>query len=229
MTTYLAAVNETALAVFAVVVGVTMVITYFASKRVSTATDFWAAGRGLTGPQNGFAIAGDYMSAASLPRHRRPDLPVRLRRLPVLRRLPGRVPDRAVPARRAHAQLGQVHDRRRARVPAEAPARACRRCARHAVGRRLLPDRADGRRGCPHRGPRGDRLLARRRAHRRVHDHLHRRRRNARHELGADHQGVPADGRRGRDDDLGAGERSAGTRSTCSATRARSRRMARPT
>ena len=42
-----------------------MVITYFASKRVTTATDFWAAGRGLTGPQNGFAIAGDYMSAAS--------------------------------------------------------------------------------------------------------------------------------------------------------------------
>jgi cation/acetate symporter len=65
MTTYLASVNETALAVFAVVVGITLVITYWASKRVSTATDFWAAGRGLTGPQNGFAIAGDYMSAAS--------------------------------------------------------------------------------------------------------------------------------------------------------------------
>ena len=63
--TFTAAVNETALVVFAGVVGVTMVITYFASKRVSTATDFWAAGRGLTGPQNGFAIAGDYMSAAS--------------------------------------------------------------------------------------------------------------------------------------------------------------------
>ena len=63
--TFTAAVNETALVVFAIVVGVTMVITYFASKRVSTATDFWAAGRGLTGPQNGFAIAGDYMSAAS--------------------------------------------------------------------------------------------------------------------------------------------------------------------
>src|SRR5918999_818467 len=63
--TFFAAVNETALAVFAVVVGVTLVVTYFASKRVSTATDFWAAGRGLTGPQNGFAIAGDYMSAAS--------------------------------------------------------------------------------------------------------------------------------------------------------------------
>jgi cation/acetate symporter len=65
MTPYLASVNETALAVFAVVVGITLVITYWASKRVSTATDFWAAGRGLTGPQNGFAIAGDYMSAAS--------------------------------------------------------------------------------------------------------------------------------------------------------------------
>src|ERR671924_137237 len=63
--TWIAAVNETALAVFAIVVGVTLVVTYFASKRVATATDFWAAGRGLTGPQNGFAIAGDYMSAAS--------------------------------------------------------------------------------------------------------------------------------------------------------------------
>jgi cation/acetate symporter len=63
--TWVAAVNETALAVFAIVVGITLVVTYWASKRVSTATDFWAAGRGLTGPQNGFAIAGDYMSAAS--------------------------------------------------------------------------------------------------------------------------------------------------------------------
>jgi cation/acetate symporter len=63
--TFIAAVNETALAVFGVVVGVTMIVTYIASKRVSTATDFWAAGRTLTGPQNGLAIAGDYMSAAS--------------------------------------------------------------------------------------------------------------------------------------------------------------------
>jgi cation/acetate symporter len=63
--TFIASVNETALAVFGVVVGVTMIITYVASKRVSTATDFWAAGRALTGPQNGLAIAGDYMSAAS--------------------------------------------------------------------------------------------------------------------------------------------------------------------
>src|SRR3954471_10286217 len=63
--TYIASVNGTALAVFGVVVGVTMIITYIASKRIATATDFWAAGRTLTGPQNGLAIAGDYMSAAS--------------------------------------------------------------------------------------------------------------------------------------------------------------------
>jgi cation/acetate symporter len=65
MSLYVAEVNSTALVTFAIVVGVTLVITYFASKRVATATDFWSAGRGLTGPQNGFAIAGDYMSAAS--------------------------------------------------------------------------------------------------------------------------------------------------------------------
>src|ERR671915_418444 len=63
--TYFAEINETALSIFGVVVAITLVVTYFASKRVATATDFWAAGRGLTGPQNGFAIAGDYMSAAS--------------------------------------------------------------------------------------------------------------------------------------------------------------------
>ncbi len=66
MTFVLAAdVNELALSIFAVVLAVTLLITYWASKRTSTATDFWAAGRGITGPQNGFAIAGDYMSAAS--------------------------------------------------------------------------------------------------------------------------------------------------------------------
>src|SRR5919106_3136106 len=64
--TYLAAdLNELALSIFALVVAVTLVVTYFASKRVASATGFWAAGPGLTGAQNGFAIAGDYMSAAS--------------------------------------------------------------------------------------------------------------------------------------------------------------------
>jgi cation/acetate symporter len=65
MTFFAADVNELALGIFALVVAITLGITYWASKRVTTATDFWAAGRGLTGVQNGFAIAGDYMSAAS--------------------------------------------------------------------------------------------------------------------------------------------------------------------
>jgi cation/acetate symporter len=57
--------NELALAVFAVVLAVTLAVTYWASKRTRTATEFWAAGRGISGAQNGFAIAGDYMSASS--------------------------------------------------------------------------------------------------------------------------------------------------------------------
>ena len=57
--------NTLALAIFAVVLAVTLGITYWASKRTSTATEFWAAGRGISGGQNGFAIAGDYMSASS--------------------------------------------------------------------------------------------------------------------------------------------------------------------
>ena len=61
----LAEVNVEAVAIFAVVVGITLAITYWASKRTKDATTFWAAGRGITGVQNGFAIAGDYMSAAS--------------------------------------------------------------------------------------------------------------------------------------------------------------------
>jgi cation/acetate symporter len=65
MTFFAADLNELALSIFGVVVAVTLVVTYLASKRVASATDFWAAGRGLTGVQNGFAIAGDYMSAAS--------------------------------------------------------------------------------------------------------------------------------------------------------------------
>ena len=57
--TFLAAdVNELALSIFGLVLAITLGVTYVASKRVSSATDFWAAGRGLTGPQNGFAIAG---------------------------------------------------------------------------------------------------------------------------------------------------------------------------
>jgi cation/acetate symporter len=60
-----AEVNVEAVSIFAGVVAITLGITYWASKRTTDATTFWAAGRGISGVQNGFAIAGDYMSAAS--------------------------------------------------------------------------------------------------------------------------------------------------------------------
>ncbi len=50
---------------FAIFVIITMGITYWASKRTKTAKEFYAAGRSITGFQNGLALAGDYMSAAS--------------------------------------------------------------------------------------------------------------------------------------------------------------------
>ena len=63
--TVLAAVNELALTVFAIVLAGTLAITYWASRRQRTAAEFWAAGRGISGVQNGFAIAGDYLSAST--------------------------------------------------------------------------------------------------------------------------------------------------------------------
>jgi len=54
-----------AFAVFAAIIGVTMFVTYLAAKRVKSAADFYTAGGGVSGLQNGWAIAGDYLSAAS--------------------------------------------------------------------------------------------------------------------------------------------------------------------
>ncbi len=59
-------VNVYAIGMFLVFVALTMGITYWASRRTRTASDFYTAGGGITGFQNGLAIAGDYMSAATL-------------------------------------------------------------------------------------------------------------------------------------------------------------------
>jgi cation/acetate symporter len=59
------ATNWHAIIMFVLFVGMTLVITYYAAKRTKTASDFYAAGGGITGFQNGLALAGDYMSAAS--------------------------------------------------------------------------------------------------------------------------------------------------------------------
>ncbi|PLY09368.1 MAG: cation acetate symporter [Arcobacter sp.] len=57
--------NIPAIIMFFIFVGATLGITYWAAKRTKSASDFYTAGGGITGFQNGMAIAGDYMSAAS--------------------------------------------------------------------------------------------------------------------------------------------------------------------
>ncbi len=57
--------NVPAIAMFLVFVAVTLGITWWAARRTRTASDYYAAGASISGTQNGFAIAGDFMSAAS--------------------------------------------------------------------------------------------------------------------------------------------------------------------
>jgi cation/acetate symporter len=56
---------NTALVMFIGFIAVTLGITYWASRRTKTTAEFYSAGRRITGFQNGWAVAGDYMSAAS--------------------------------------------------------------------------------------------------------------------------------------------------------------------
>ncbi|WP_410582328.1 cation acetate symporter [Amycolatopsis sp. lyj-108] len=51
--------------IFGLFVVVTLFVVFRASRNSKTASDYYAAGRAFTGPQNGVAIAGDYLSAAS--------------------------------------------------------------------------------------------------------------------------------------------------------------------
>ena len=53
------------LSMFAVIIAITLAVVVWSAKKTKTAADFYAAGGGITGTQNGWAIAGDYMSAAS--------------------------------------------------------------------------------------------------------------------------------------------------------------------
>jgi cation/acetate symporter len=58
--------NLHAIVMFVIFVGLTLGITYWAANRTKSTADFYTAGGGITGFQNGLAIAGDYMSAATL-------------------------------------------------------------------------------------------------------------------------------------------------------------------
>ena len=57
--------NWTAIGMFAAFVVFTLFVTKWAASKTKSASDFYTAGGGITGFQNGLAIAGDYMSAAS--------------------------------------------------------------------------------------------------------------------------------------------------------------------
>ncbi len=51
--------------VFVAVLGLALAITFWAARKIRSATDFWSAGRGVSGAQNGIAIAGEFLSAAA--------------------------------------------------------------------------------------------------------------------------------------------------------------------
>ena len=57
--------NVVAMAGFGIFIVLSLVITWFAARRTRSTQDFYAAGRSITALQNGLALAGDYMSAAS--------------------------------------------------------------------------------------------------------------------------------------------------------------------
>ncbi len=58
-------VNVASIIIFFLFVAVTLLITYWAAKKTKTTSEFYAADRSISGFQNGLALAGDYMSAAS--------------------------------------------------------------------------------------------------------------------------------------------------------------------
>lgn len=57
--------NLLSISLFFTFIFITMLITYWAARKTKSTEDFYAAGRNISGFQNGLALAGDYMSAAS--------------------------------------------------------------------------------------------------------------------------------------------------------------------
>ena len=155
MTPLAADLNELALGIFALIVAITLGITYWASKRThARPPTFWAAGRGITGVQNGFAIAGDYMSAASFLGIAGLIFLFGFDGVLYARRLPRRVPTVLflLAERMRNAGRYTIADVLSFRLN-QRPARAAAALGTLAVGG-LLPHRADGRRGRAHPGAR---------------------------------------------------------------------------
>ena len=194
---------------FIAVVLLTIAITFWASRKTKTASDYYAGGRSFSGFQNGLAVSGDYMSAASfLGISGAIALTgydgflysigflvawlVALLLVAELLRNSGRftmADQLAFRMRQARPYGGGDVDRRRVDLlPARADGR-CRR-ARRAVAGRDQRDRQE-----PHH-----------RRSRRADDLLRGGRRHEGHHLGADRQGRPADDRHDPHHGAGAGE-----------------------
>ena len=177
---------------FAIFVGITLVVTYWASGQSTTQP------RLLRRPPAHRRLAerlGDRRRlhvGRVVPRNHRSGRVLRLRRIHVLGRLAGRLSRRALSRRRAAAQHRQVHDGRPDLVPPARPRRPRDRGALDAGDHALLHDRADGRRRRARQfaaaaGSEDRRDRRRRRADAR----LRSLRRHARDDVGADHQGGP--------------------------------------
>jgi cation/acetate symporter len=65
MTSSLGTTSMSAVFFFFLIIAITLVITYWAARKTKTSSEYYAAGRSVSALQNGFALAGDYMSAAS--------------------------------------------------------------------------------------------------------------------------------------------------------------------
>ncbi len=123
-------------AMFAIILLVILGITAWAARHTRTTSDFYAAGKGLTAAQNGFALAGDWCSAAYRA--------LRNGRRALRRRSAGGLLHRAASDRRAAAQYRHLHNRRCDHVsdaPAAGARRGHRRLYRHQSG---LPDPPNG-------------------------------------------------------------------------------------
>ncbi len=136
-----------ALAMFLAFVLITLGITYWAARRSRGEAAYFAAGRRITAWQNGLAVAGDYMSAASF---------LGIAGMIAFNGydgfmysvgLAGGLPDGAAHRGRTAPQCREIHHGGFARLPAEGPAGPRGGFPEHADGLHLLYDRADGRRG----------------------------------------------------------------------------------
>ena len=193
-----------------------------AAYQVDTSA-FFTAGRGICGPANGFAIAGDYMSAASF---------LGIAGLIYLYGFDGFVYSVGflvafltvlflLAERMRNSGKYTIADvlSFRMRERPGAPGRG----HRHADRGRLLPDRPDGRRGGADPEPAPASRSPTRWSHRRADAGLRDLRRHDRHHLRADREGGPAHGGRHRHVGLRARAAWASTRSSCSARRPRRR------